>query len=91
MNHLVEPIFQRVNRLFVLAFEYDEQRASNERYYLPNVEINHYKVTIDGKIFFDQPIKNNKKHMKTIQKLLLLKEMIIQQVFIRLRLRQRNL
>ena len=61
MNHLVEPSFQRVNRLFVLAFEYDEQRASNERYYLPNVEINHYKVTIDGKIFFDQPIKNNKK------------------------------
>ena len=29
LNHLIEPSFQGVNRLFVLAFEEDEQRASN--------------------------------------------------------------
>ena len=28
LNHLVEPSFQGVNRLFVLAFEDDTQRAS---------------------------------------------------------------
>ena len=39
LNHLVEPSFQGVNRLFVLAFEDDAQRKSNKKYYLPNVEI----------------------------------------------------
>ena len=39
LNHLVEPSFQGVNRLFVLAFENDAQRTSTKRYYLPNVEI----------------------------------------------------
>ena len=29
------------------------------RYYLPRVEIKNYKVMIDGRNFFDQPIKNN--------------------------------
>ena len=38
-NHLVEPSFQGVNRLFVLAFENDTQRTSHSGYYLPNVEI----------------------------------------------------
>ena len=37
LNHLVEPSFQGVNRLFVLAFENDAQRTSNKRCYLPNV------------------------------------------------------
>ena len=35
LNHLVEPIFQGVNRLFVLAFEYDDDRTSDEQYYIP--------------------------------------------------------
>ena len=38
LNHLVEPSFQLVNRLFNLVFENDAQRASDKRYYLPNVE-----------------------------------------------------
>ena len=28
------------------------------KYYLPTEEINDYNVTIDGRNFFDQPIKN---------------------------------
>ena len=47
LNHLVEPSFQRVNRLFVLAFENDTQRTSHSAYYLPNVEIKHYNVMIN--------------------------------------------
>ena len=39
LNHLVEPSFQGVNRLFVLAIEDDAQRKSNKRYYLTNVKI----------------------------------------------------
>ena len=36
------------------------QRTSNKRYYLPNIEIKDYDVMIDGKSFFDQPVKKNK-------------------------------
>ena len=39
LNYLIEPIFQGVNRLSVLAFENNEQKTSNKRYYIPNVEI----------------------------------------------------
>ena len=52
LNHLVEPSFQGVNRLFVLAFENDTQRASAKGYYLPNVEIKDYNVMINGENFF---------------------------------------
>ena len=33
LNHLVEPSFQGVNRLFVLAFENDNDRTSSDEYY----------------------------------------------------------
>ena len=52
LNHLIEPSFQGVNRLFVLLFEDNAQRTSNKRYYIPNVKIKDYNVMIDGKIFF---------------------------------------
>ena len=57
LNHLIEPSFQGVNRLFVLAFENDAQRTSNKRYYIPNEKIKDYNVMIDGKNIFDPPIK----------------------------------
>ena len=60
LNHLVEPSFQRVNRLFVLAFENDNDRTSDDQYYLPTVEIKDYNIVINGENVFDQPIKNNK-------------------------------
>ena len=69
LNHLIEPSFQGVNRLFVLAFENDTQRTSNKRYYIPNVEIKDYNVMIDGKNFFDQPVKNNKVTYENIRKI----------------------
>ena len=68
LNHLIEPSFQGINRLFVLAFENDAQRTSNKRYYIPNVEIKDYNVMIDGKNFFDQPIKNDKAKYKNNRK-----------------------
>ena len=39
LNHLVEPSFQGVNRLFVLVFENDDDRTNDDQYYLPTVEI----------------------------------------------------
>ena len=37
LNHLIEPSFQGVNRLFVLAFENDDDRTSDDEYYLQTV------------------------------------------------------
>ena len=38
LNHLVDPSFQGVNRLFVLSFENENDRTSHSAYYLPKVE-----------------------------------------------------
>ena len=72
LNHLVEPSFQGVNRLFVFAFGNDDDRTSNNQYYLPTVEIKDYNIVING--------ENFKKTLKTLEKLLQVKVMIIQLV-----------
>ena len=69
LNHLVEPNFQGVNRLFVLAFENDDDRTSDDKYYLPTVDIKDYNIMINGENFLDQPIKNNKVTYDNIRKI----------------------
>ena len=66
LDDLIDPSFQGVNRLFVLSFKDDDVRESHKQYYIPNVEINDYNVMIDGKNFFDQPIKNDLKTFDNI-------------------------
>ena len=56
--------FQRVNRLFVLAFDNTEngnkkvERDIHRKYFLPRVDITNYNVLIDGRNFYDQPIND---------------------------------
>ena len=69
LNHLVEPSVQGVNRLFVLAFEDDDNRTAHDCYYLPTVEIKYYIIMINGENFFDQPIKNNKITYENVRKI----------------------
>ena len=69
LNHLVEPSFQGVNRLFALAFENDDHRSSTRHYNLPTVEIKDYNIVISGENFFDQSIKNNKITYDNIRKI----------------------
>ena len=70
LNYLVEPSFQGVNRLFVLAFENDAKRTLHSGYYyVPNVEIKDYNIMINGENFFDQPIKNNNVTYENIRKI----------------------
>ena len=66
---MVEPSFQGVNRLFVLASENDTQRTSHSGYYLSNVEIKKYNFMINGENFFDQPVKDNKVTHENIRKI----------------------
>ena len=58
LNHLINPTLTRINRLFVLLFENEEDRTSFSKYYVPKVEIKDFNVLIDGKSFFDVPVKN---------------------------------
>ena len=69
LNHLIEPSFEGVNRLFVLAFESDAQRIVHTGYYLPNVEIKDYNVMINSENVFGQPIKNKKTTYENIRKI----------------------
>ena len=69
LNHLINPSFQGVNRLFVLSFENENDRTSHSTYYLPKVEIKDYNVMIDGRNFFDQPINSMTKTYENIRKI----------------------
>ena len=69
LDYLIDPSFQEVTRLFVLSFENNNGRASYKRYYLPQAEIKDYNVMIDGRNFFDQPVKSNSRAYDNIQKI----------------------
>ena len=69
LNHLINPIFQGVNRLFVVSFENENDRKSHNNHYLPKVEIRDYNVMIDGKNFFDHPINSSLKTYENIRKI----------------------
>ena len=64
LNHLIDPTFIKVNRLFVLSFENEEDRTYFSKYYTPKVEIKDFNVLIDGKSFFDMPVKNKEAYEK---------------------------
>ena len=48
LNHLIDPSFQKLNRLSVLSFENKDDRTVHTYHYCPTVEIND-NVMIDGK------------------------------------------
>ena len=65
LNHLIDPTFTNVNRLFVLSFQRivrennttKDHRDSFSHYYVPHVKIKDFNVLFDGKSFFDLPVK----------------------------------
>ena len=66
LNFLIDPTFTKVNRLSVLSFENENDRTSFSKYYVPNVQIEDFNVLIDGKSFFDMPIKNGEETYEQI-------------------------
>ena len=73
LNYLIDPTFTKVNKLFVLSFERIEEnnvkkdrRDSFSHYYVSNVEIKDFNVIIDGKSFFDLPVKNKEEAYEKI-------------------------
>ena len=70
LNFLIDPTFNNVIRLFVLAFPNEEDRRSFSKYYTPTVEIKDYNVIIDGEPFYEIPIKNKEETYKAITELI---------------------
>ena len=66
LNYLIDQKFTKVNRLFVLSFENENDRTSLSKYYVPNVQITDFNALIDGKSFFDMPIKNGEETFEQI-------------------------
>ena len=77
-SYLIDISCQEVNRVCMLEFEKVTDRTRHTKHYLSKAEIKDY-VMIDRKNVFDQQTKNLYKTIWT-QKLLLIKEMIIQLV-----------
>ena len=68
LNYLIDPTFNKVNRLFVLSFESEEDRTSFSNYYPPKVEVKDFNVLVDGESFFDVPVKNKEEaYVKIIE------------------------
>ena len=79
LDYLIDPTF-RINILFVLLFKHDNddpKRHSLDAYDMPLAKIKDFNALIDHKLFFDQPVKNNKNHMENLSKCQ--ETMIIQQ------------
>ena len=69
LNHLIDPTFMNVNRLFVLSFARNnktDSRYSYSNYCVRKVEIKDFNVLIDGKSFFDLPEKSKKEAYEKI-------------------------
>ena len=66
LSYLIDPTFNKVNELFVLPFENKDDRTSFSKYYAPKVETKDFSVLIDGKTFFNVPIKNKEQAYEKI-------------------------
>ena len=58
----VNPSYQGVNRLFVMAFSALDNNATRnnlQRYYLPKIGISDYNAIIDGRNFYDNDISSD--------------------------------
>ena len=74
----LDPSFQGVNRLFVMA--YNKLAAANENqfnkdstrvYYLPRNDLNKYNVIIDGRNFYDNPIESDIEKYRELKKVMI--------------------
>ena len=58
----LDPSFQGVNRLFVMAYNSangQPTRNGQRKYYLPRIDLNNNNVIIDGRNFYDNPIESD--------------------------------
>ena len=70
LNFLINPTFNNVKRLFVVAFPNEEDRRSFSKHYATTVEIKDYNVITDGEPFYEIPIKSKEGTYEAITELI---------------------
>ena len=67
---LIDPSWQGINRLFVLAYLNDNTSTakSYRKYFLPRIKIENHNIEIDGRNLYDQPINDSIKQCDEIRK-----------------------
>ena len=67
---MLDPSYQGVKRLFVLAYNNANEitRNSHKRYFLPRIKIKNYNIEIDGRNFYDQAINDSIKQYDEVRK-----------------------
>ena len=66
LNYLIDHTFINVDRLFVLSFARNAEGDTTDsfsHYYVPKASIKDLNVLIDGKGFFDLPVKNKNRSL----------------------------
>ena len=67
LNILIDTTFTNVNRLFLLTYQNANDRQSFSQFYVPNVMVKDYNVTIDKLAFSDLPIKTEEEAYEKIR------------------------
>ena len=60
INYLIDPTFDNVSVLFVLAYGNEDDRYDFKDYYTPTREITDYNVLIDQEPFIELPVRNKR-------------------------------
>ena len=69
----LDPSFQGVNRLFLMAHSRAANqpgRNSQQKYYLPRIDLKKYNVIIDGRNFYDNPIESDIEKYRELKKVM---------------------
>ena len=67
----LDPSFQCVNRLFVMAYNREDDqptRNGQQKYYLPRIDLKKHNVIIDGRNVYDNPIENDIEKYRELKK-----------------------
>ena len=71
----LDPSFQGVNRLFVMAYSRENNnqptRDGRTKYYLSRIDLNKYNVIIDGRNFYDNPIESDVEKYRELKKVII--------------------
>ena len=70
----LDPSFQGVNRLFIMAYNRranQPDRNSQQKYYLPRIDLKKYNVIIDGRKFYDNPIESDIEKYRELKKVMI--------------------
>ena len=70
----LDPSFQGVNRLFIMVYSRaagQPDRNSQQKYYLPRIDLKKYNVIIDGRNFYDNPIESDIEKYRELKKVMI--------------------